>query len=241
MRTDLRPYWVKKLYLDLRFRYAEYFLRPACDELGPHHTIMAPWHVSISGPNISIGQCATIIGEPNKPVKLGVWGREPGSGRINIGDYVLISPGTRISASDDITIGNSVMMANSVYITDSDWHSIYDRTARDERVTPVHISDNVWLGDHSVILKGVTIGENSIVGANAVVTRDVPANVVVAGNPARVVKELDPERGFKTRADYFADPVSLQRFFDQVDRDVLAGNRLWRWLLSLVHPGSANS
>jgi acetyltransferase-like isoleucine patch superfamily enzyme len=52
-------------------------------------------------------------------------------------------------------------------------------------VTPVHIGDNVWLGDHATVLKGVTIGDNSVVAARAVVTRDVPANVIVAGNPAK--------------------------------------------------------
>jgi acetyltransferase-like isoleucine patch superfamily enzyme len=85
------------------------------------------------------------------------------------------------------------MMANGTYITDSDWHTVYDRTQRSpEQPTPVHIGDNVWLGDHATVLKGVTIGDNSVVAARAVVTRDVPANVIVAGNPARVVKELDP-------------------------------------------------
>jgi acetyltransferase-like isoleucine patch superfamily enzyme len=236
MRKDLRPYWVKKSYLWFRQWYAEHFIRPACDHLGSHHTIMCPWYVSIAGPNISIGDCVTLIGEREKPVKLGVWGREPDTGRIEIGDYVLISPGTRISASDEITIGNSVMMANSVYITDCDWHSIYDRTERDDRVLPVHIGDNVWLGDHSVILKGVTIGENSVVAANAVVTRDVPANVVVAGNPARQVKTLDPERGFKTRADFFAEPVQLQEFYDAVDRMVLSHNGFFNWLRALFFP-----
>lgn len=236
MRKDLRPYWVKKLYLAFRRQYAEHFLRPACDALGEHYTIMAPWYVSISGPNISIGKCVTIIGEPGARTKLGVWGRDQDSGRIVVGDYVLISPGTRISASDEITIGNSVMMANGVYITDSDWHGVYDRTLRDERVTPVHIGDNVWLGDHSVILKGVTIGENSVVAANAVVTRDVPANVIVAGSPAKIVKELDPERGFKTRADYFADPEALDRFFDSVERDLLSSNGFFNWLRAVFFP-----
>jgi acetyltransferase-like isoleucine patch superfamily enzyme len=236
MRKDLRPYWVKKIYLRLRYLYAEHFLRPACDSLGDNHTIMSPWYVSISGPNINIGNCVTIIGERAKPVKLGVWGREEESGRIEVGDYVLISPGSRISASDEICIGNSVMMANSVYITDSDWHGVYDRTARDDRVMPVHIGDNVWLGDHSMVLKGVTIGENSVVAAKAVVTKDVPANVIVAGNPARVVKELDPGQGFKTRADYFADPVSLEAYFDGIERDLLKKNGLFNWLRALLFP-----
>ncbi|MEP5763982.1 MAG: acyltransferase [Halieaceae bacterium] len=236
MRKDLRPYWVKQVYIRFRHWYAEHFLRPCCDTLGDHHTIMCPWYVSISGPNISIGNCVTLIGERAKPVKLGVWGRELETGRIEIGDYVLISPGTRISASDEIRIGDSVMMANSVYITDSDWHGIYDRTVRDAAVRPVHIGNNVWLGDHCTVLKGVTVGENSVVAANAVVTRDVPANVVVAGNPAKIVKELDPERGFKTRADYFAEPEKLQRFFDSVERDLLAENGFFNWIRALLFP-----
>ncbi|MCZ6830541.1 MAG: acyltransferase [Gammaproteobacteria bacterium] len=236
MRKDLRPYWVKKIYLRLRYLYAEHFLRPACDSLGDHHTIMNPRYVSISGPNISIGKCVTIIGERAKPVKLGVWGREPESGRIDVGDYVLISPGSRLSASDEIRIGNSVMIANSVYITDSDWHGIYDRTERNARIMPVHIGDNVWLGDHAMVLKGVTIGENSVVAAKAVVTKDVPANVIVAGNPARVVKELDPGQGFKTRADYFADPDSLERYYDGSERDWWGKNSVINWLRALLFP-----
>ena len=63
-----------------------------------------------------------------------------------------------------------------------------------------------------------------------------PANVVVAGNPAKVVRELDLERGFKTRMDYFADPEGLQLFFDQIEREVLADNSFWGWLRSLVRP-----
>ena len=149
-----------------------------------------------------------------------------------------MSPGSRISASDEVTIGNGVMMANGSYVTDSDWHTIHDRTVRDERVLPVAIGDNVWLGDHATVLKGVSIGANSVVAARAVVTRDVPANVVVAGNPAKVVRQLDPARGFVTRMDYFRDPVGLAQFFDAIDRQVLAGNSLWRWLWSVVYPGS---
>ena len=188
MRQDRRPYWVKKVYLDFRRWYGNHFLKPACDHLGNHHTIMKPWYVSISGPNIRIGKCATIIGEPDQRVKIAVWGSQPELGELTIGDYVLISPGVRISAADSITIGNSVMIANGVYITDADWHGVYDRSQRAPAVTPVIIHDNVWLGDRCAVLKGVTIGENSIVAANAVVVKNVPANVVVAGNPAKVVK-----------------------------------------------------
>lgn len=238
MREDRRPYWVKKTYLYFRRWYANHFLAPACDQLGPHHTIMKPWYVSISGPNIRIGQCATIIGEPEDRVKIGVWGREPGLGQITIGDNVMISPGVRISASDKITIGDNVMMANGVYITDSDWHGVYDRTQQVEQVTPVVIKDNVWLGDGSVVLKGVTVGENSIVAARAVVVSDVPDNVVVVGNPAKLVKQLDEALGFTTRAKLFADPVAHERFYDALDKQFLAKNSFLNWLRALTWPNS---
>jgi len=240
MRQDLRPYWVKKCYLRFRHWYAEYFLRPECGALGPHHTIMKPWYVNISGNNICIGHSFTAIGEAGARVEIGVWGRQEGQGHLEIGDCVLMSPGSRVSASDEITLGDGVMFARGAYVTDSDWHTIYDRTTRAEEASPVHIGKNVWLGDHSTVLKGVTIGENSVVAARAVVTRDVPANVVVAGNPAGVVKELDPDREFTTRMDYFANPAELERFFDAVNRQVLAGNSLWRWIWSVVYPASRN-
>jgi hypothetical protein len=100
---------------------------------------------------------------------------------------------------------------------------------------------NVWLGDHATVLKGVTIGANSVVAARSVVTKDVPANVIVAGNPARVVRELDPDRSLVTRLDYFADPAGQAAFFDAVDREVLAGNSVWGWLWSVLYPAARQS
>ncbi|MCY4044395.1 MAG: acyltransferase [Cellvibrionales bacterium] len=236
MRKDHRPYWVKKAYLTFRAFYAKRFLAPHCDFLGDHGTYMKPWYTDISGPNIRIGHCVTLISEKYAPVKIGVWGHEPDSGEIHIGDYVLISPGCRISACDQIHIGNSVMMANGVYITDSDWHGIYNRVDRPKEKRPVIIGDNVWLGDGCTILKGVTIGENSIVAANAVVTKAVPQNVIVAGNPAKVVKALDPDESFTTRADFFSDPIALSRFYEGIDKMVLKGNGFWHWLRTLWFP-----
>lgn len=238
MRTDLRPYWVKRAYLQCRGWYVDYFLRPECASLGRFATFMKPRYVKISGPNIHIGDCFTAIAEPMHRVEIGVWGRDPGAGAIHIGDAVLMSPGSRISASDEITIGDGVMMANGVYITDSDWHTVYDRTKRADEPAPVHIGKNVWLGDHSIVLKGVSIGQNSVVAARAVVTKDVPADVIVAGNPARIVKELDSSREMVTRMDYFSDPEGQLRFFDAVDREVLRENSFWRWLLCVICPPS---
>ena len=87
-----------------------------------------------------------------------------------------------------------------------------------------------------MVLKGVSIGENSVVAAHAVVSKEVPANVVVAGNPARVVKRLEPDRGFRTRADFFAEPEQLQEFLDGVDRMVLQNYGFLNWLRALLLP-----
>ena len=94
----------------------------------------------------------------------------------------------------------------------------------------------VWVGDHATVLKGVTIGDNSVVAARAVVTQDVPANSIVAGNPARVVKTLDPAAPRYTRADLYADPDKTAAQFEALDRFVLSKNGFWFWLWTLVFP-----
>lgn len=236
MRADLRPYWVKKSYLRFRNAWIDWFLRPRCELLGPYANIMNPWYVVISGNNIRIGHSFTAIGEAQHRVEIGVWGRGFGEGKVTIGDGCLMSPGARISASDSITLGNGVMLAHGAYITDSDWHGLYNRVDRDPEVTPVVLGDNVWIGDRATVLKGVTVGENSVVAAGAMVTRDVPDNVVVAGNPARVVKKLDRSERRRTRMDMFADPAATAQFFDDVDRDVLEGNSFWFWVWTLIYP-----
>ncbi len=236
MQKDFRPYWVKKCYLNFRSWYVEHYLRPKFSTLGDHGTFMRPWDIDVNGDGVHLGHCATVVAEADRHVSIGVWGIAEGEGSINIGDYVMISPGVRMSAANNITIGHSCMFANGAYITDSDWHGIYDRVGRDQANLPITIADNVWVGDHATVLKGVSIGENSVVAANAVVTKDVAANTVVAGNPAKKVRDLDPAENFKTRGEFFADPISLQREYDNIDRMVLQGNSFWRWLAGLIWP-----
>jgi acetyltransferase-like isoleucine patch superfamily enzyme len=95
--------------------------------------------------------------------------------------------GTVIGAFAGITIGENVKCGANTLITDSDWHLEDPRSGVPR---PVFIGDNVWLGVGCMVLKGVRIGENSIIGANSVVTGDIPANVVAAGNPCMVIRQL---------------------------------------------------
>lgn len=107
--------------------------------------------------------------------------------RITIGNGCGFS-GTRVWAGQSITIGNNVRCGANSYITDTDAHSDDYRAGKDR---PVVIEDNVWLGMNVVVLKGVHIGKNSLIGANSVVTKDIPANVIAVGNPCRVIKQIE--------------------------------------------------
>lgn len=156
---------------------------------------------------------------------------------IRIGDHVLISPGVRISAANSIRIADSCMLASNAYITDSDWHGIYDRSLPPATRSKVVLNENVWIGDSAIVCKGVTIGENTIIGAGAVVTCDIPANVVAAGNPARVVRELDPAREVITRKDRYGDTEKMTRVLAAAEKDCLEGNTFWGWIRSLIKPG----
>lgn len=130
-------------------------------------------------------------------------GRE---GTCTVGDFTLLN-GALIMAEEHIEIGSYCLMSWNVGIADSDFHPIDPAQRMQDalalapyyeqrpprpplRTAPVRIRDNVWIGMGAVILKGVEIGENSVVAAGAIVTKSVPPNVVVAGNPAVVVKQL---------------------------------------------------
>lgn len=114
--------------------------------------------------------------------------------RIEVGDRTFIGNGCTLSAAGEIRIGHHCLISALVRIHDNDGHPLdAARRAADDpigpgEVSPVIIGDNVWIGAQAIVLKGVTIGQNSIVGTGAVVTEDVAPNTVVAGNPARVVR-----------------------------------------------------
>jgi len=127
-----------------------------------------------------------------------------GPGRINIGKNTSIRKKSTIGAVERVTIGANVIISRNVIIVDNNNHPTHpaDRLKlvnsgfgsklwgwEYSSSSPIVINDNVWIGENVRILKGVEIGENSIIGASSVVTKDVPANSIVGGNPARLLKQ----------------------------------------------------
>lgn len=118
---------------------------------------------------------------------------------LKIGSRVTVGYHTDISVSKHVEIGDDTVIAKDCFIADTDGHPISPKrrrlhdSIRKSEVSPVVIGKNVWIGTGCYILKGVNVGDNSIIAANSVVTKDVPSNVIVAGNPAKVVKELNDD------------------------------------------------
>ena len=113
------------------------------------------------------------------------------TGTLRVGEGTIFGHHCTMAARDSVTIGIDCLIAEMVSVRDHD--HCFDRldvATRDQgfSVAPVSIGKNVWLASKVSVLKGVTIGDNAIVGANAVVTRDIPANAIAVGIPARVIR-----------------------------------------------------
>lgn len=171
----------------------------------------------IKGTGTTIGASARVLnaGKDSAQIRIGDFSRVEGElfvfahgGRISIGDWCFIGPGTRIWSAFELTIGNRVLISHSVSIMDSLTHPI-SASLRHEQfraiVTsghpkridlgekPVSIEDDVWIGAGAIVLRGVRVGKCAIVGAGAVVTKDVPPYTIVAGNPAKTIRILAPD------------------------------------------------
>jgi acetyltransferase-like isoleucine patch superfamily enzyme len=125
----------------------------------------------------------------------GVWLTAPAPARITIGAGSFLNLGVMVAAAELVEIGEHCMFANGCFVTDAD-HRFDDPvkpvpwqgfTARG----PTRVGDNVWCGANVVITGGVTIGERCVIGANSVVTHDLPAFSVAAGSPARVLRQIE--------------------------------------------------
>lgn len=167
-----------------RFKYA------------PHFTCFGYPFEMQGGRYISIGR-GCIIGKDVRLNAIDRWQDETFTPEIIIGEHTLVSPRCHIGCINHIIIGNHVKLGDRVYITDH----VHGHSLREEMDTPpfdrplvsrggVTIEDFVQVGENCVILPGVTIGRGAIVGAGAIVTKDLPPYCVAAGNPAKVIKQF---------------------------------------------------
>ena len=174
----------------LAFLFLQPLFRSRCNLVGKHLSLIAL-------PTV-IGHAFIVIGDD---VRFSgtfsiVSGRTFDKPEMRIGNRVFLGHDVEISCNREVVIEDDVMVAGCCRISDNDGHSV-DMQRRikglppsQDEVHPVRICRGAWIGFRSFILKGVTVGEGAVVGANSVVTRDVPPHTVVAGSPARVLMSI---------------------------------------------------
>ena len=113
-----------------------------------------------------------------------------------VGDNFFLNVNGKLMDSGKITIGNNVFIAPNVCIvTEEHAMDVKQRVEGLEYTHPVNIGDNVWICTGAIILPGVTIGDNSVIGAGSIVTKDIPPNSLAVGNPCRVIREIALDEG----------------------------------------------
>jgi maltose O-acetyltransferase len=168
-------------------------------KIGP--ALNARWHLRSA---TSCGRRITLVGTP-KVVNQGTmtFGERvrldstvaklemvvlPG-GHLEVGNNVFVNYGSSLVSSKHVKIGDDVLIGTHVMVMDCDFHRVEDKSW-DTSGEPIVLEDRVWLGNRSMVLKGVTVGHDAVVAAGSVVTRDVPPRTVVAGVPAKVVRRF---------------------------------------------------
>ncbi len=242
MRKEHKPPIVLHFEQWLCNLYVKHKLSPQFDTLGVCPFFLKPRSIRLAGRNIRAGRHLHIIGNREKPVSLTTWSSKQHQGHIVIGDYCLLSPGVNIASAKSITIEDSCMIAAEVNISDCDWHGVYNRTRPFRCTESVHIKKNAWIGLRAIIGKGVCVGENSVVAAGSVVVEDVPDNTVVGGNPAKVIKTINPNKRMITREFLFAQQPHDEAYYlnnqKQLTNYLFHSNSIFHWLKTLFLPST---
>jgi len=185
--------WGRLWPLFLKIIYREPMLRYRCAHVGVRLELEGAIPQIIGDGTVEIGD-DVLIGSLQTWI---VGFKVSTAPRLLIGNRVSINYDTTISVAECVSIGDDTMIAMRVQIYDNPSHPLApSRRLRREsfaidEARPVMIGRNVWIGTAAIILRGVTIGDNAVVAAGSVVTKSVPANTVVAGNPAKIIKTLE--------------------------------------------------
>ena len=110
------------------------------------------------------------------------------SGNILIGNNCFLNDGLDIFSKHSISIGSHTLIGRDVTIYDTDFHQIEPKL--EVQGGPISIGENVWIGSHVIILPGVTIGDNAVIGAGSIITKDIGSNQIFAGNPAKFIRNI---------------------------------------------------
>ena len=185
----------RAINIKLSCRFNRWYFKAKGIKYGKNLNVLGKVHIIGNG-NITIGNDFTMTNDgavnPISSNMRGVFFIEKNA-YVNIGNNVGMST-TRLWIKRGLTIGNNVKIGACSLLIDTDSHPIdYNirRTSNEgTKASPITIEDDVWIGAHSIILKGVTIGARSIIGAGSVVTKDIPCDCIAAGNPCKVIKNL---------------------------------------------------
>lgn len=180
----------------LRFVWYEPLFRTRCLRVGEHFRMEEIPYITGVG-SIIIGSKVRLSGKSS----IGFGNRVHAVPELHVGDGTFVGHNCAFGIARSIRIGRHCLLAGGVRISDFDGHPMdaaerrINASISPSSIRPVAIGDDVWIGAGTHILKGVTIGDRSIIGAGSIVTRSIPADVVAAGNPARVIKSLREATG----------------------------------------------
>ena len=181
-RKNWRGFWrLKKLGIHWQLKHAQ--------KIGAEIELTGPVIIQNSG-TIEIGDQVILDSKWYKPIYIQL--ARPNA-KLTIENNVYINFGTEISLVREVFIGAYSLIGNDCLIYDTDWHSL-DGLDQDVPIAPTRIGRGVWLGARVIVMKGVVIGDNSVVAANSVVTKDLPNNVLAGGNPARIIRTIERSR-----------------------------------------------
>lgn len=182
-----------KQFAFVKLRILKYKSLSSCKQVWGHpklyHPLLLNGKGKISfGKNVQIG----VVNSPNYYSHYSYFEARNSESEISIGNNVSINNHCSIEALSKITIQDNVLIGINCSILDNDGHSleIDNRLSGIPKSAEIVIEKNVFIGDNVTILKGVTIGEHSVVGNGSVVTKSFPSNVIVAGNPAQIIKDI---------------------------------------------------